>query len=1056
MPDHRKADQDHHPAHNHGKDTHVHMHGAVDPSILTTQRGIWAIKWSFTGLFVTAAFQVREKAQALLTAVEGLLQTFRDLVGDRFTDLEAVFNRIRGEVEKPLALPRVSSADVYILSLDEIDADQIRLVGAKAGNLGLIKKELGLPVPDGFAVTADGARYFLSENGLEATITEKLSHLDPEDAADLDAVSLTLQDKIRNSPVPAALASAILQAYRSLENRTEPNVLISMRSSAIGEDTEASFAGQFTTVLNVRRDNLLEAYKTVLASKYSPRAVWYRWQRGLEDADLPMAVAGLVMVRPKSSGVMYTRDLSDPEADRLEVSAVWGLGEELVSGQTVPDSFGVDRQKRTVVSRTISRKKRRLVGLPEGGTGIEEVPETEWEQPALTDETVLRLADYGLRLETFFGRPQDVEWAQDLEGKLFLLQSRPLHFLEPRGKTLPSKAAPDLPVIFSGGQTASPGRATGPAWVLRGEEALASIPEGVILVAPTATPKYARLAGRVNGLVTEMGSVTSHLASVAREFAIPFVVGARGASETIPHGALVTLDADSATVHQGVDETRPAPRALAGQPFLDSPVSRRLRDLLDTISPLSLTDPQSPSFSPQGCRTIHDLIRFTHELAMKEMFGLGDSLDRQTISVRLKAGIPLIINLIDLGGGLKFGLTDCETIVPGHIESAPMKALWKGFTHPGITWKGTIQFDPKSFLSLMASSATSEFGQVPGGESYAFLSKDYMNLSARFGYHFANLDTLCGDQGSQNYVSLQFSGGAGNFLGRSLRILFLELVLKRLGFEVSAQGDLLEASLAGFDRGPLEDKLDQLGRLLASTRLLDMALTRPEDVERLAELFFEGDYDFLSRDRGNKLPGFYIQEGDWAIKEIEGNPVYLQDGSRAGFQVSTGMAKLLGKVTGSRLQDFLDRMEAYYYFPLIIAKDSELGEGTIQAEIKATGGHIDRAGGIAFGLRSLGNYFVWRLNALEDNLVLFEYENHRRHQRASSHKKIESDRWYGLKVELTGRTIRGYLNEALILTYEAEIPLKGYAGLWTKADSVTWFRNFTVQRTGGENLAPAG
>ena len=226
-----------------------------------------------------------------------------------------------------------------------------------------------------------------------------------------------------------------------------------------------------------------------------------------------MAVAGLAMVRPKSSGVMYTRDLSDPEADRLEVSAVWGLGEELVSGQTVPDSFGVDRQRRTVVSRTISRKRRRLVGLPEGGTGIEEVPETEWEQPALTDETVLRLADYGLRLETFFGRPQDVEWAQDLEGKLFLLQSRPLHFLEPGGKPLLFEAAPGLPVIFSGGQTASPGRATGPAWVLRGEEALASIPEGVILVAPTASPKYARLAGRVTGLVTEMGSVTSHLAS---------------------------------------------------------------------------------------------------------------------------------------------------------------------------------------------------------------------------------------------------------------------------------------------------------------------------------------------------------------------------------------------------------------------------------------------------------------------------------------------------------------------------------------------------------------
>ncbi len=593
--------------------------------------------------------------------------------------------------------------------------------------------------------------------------------------------------------------------------------------------------------------------------------------------------------------------------------------------------------------------------------------------------------------------------------------------------------------------------ATGPAWVLKGEDELSSIPEGVILVAPTASPKYARLAGRVNGLVTEMGSVTSHLASVAREFAIPLIVGARGASTTIPQGTPVTLDADSATVYEGLDEARPSLRTLAGRPFLDSPVSRRLRDLLDTISPLSLTDPQSPSFSPQGCRTIHDLIRFTHELAMKEMFGLGDSLDNHTISVRLKTGIPLILNLIDLGGGLKFGLTDCETVVPDHIESVPMKALWKGFTHPGITWKGTIQFDPKSFLSLMASSATSEFGEVPGGESYAFLSKDYLNLSARFGYHFANLDTLCGDQGSQNYISLRFSGGAGNFLGRSLRVLFLDLVLKRLGFEVSVQGDLLEAALTGFDRKPLEAKLDQLGRLLASTRLLDMALNRPEEVERLADRFFQGDYDFLSRDRQDQLPGFYIQEGNWEEKEFEGVPAILQDGSRAGFRISTGLAKLLGKVTGPRLQDFLDRMEAYYYFPLIIARDTELEEGTIQVEVIATGGHIDRAGGIAFGLRSLGNYFVWRLNALEDNLVLFEYENHRRFNRAASPKKIESDRWYALKVKINGRAITGYLDEDPILTYETATPLKGHPGLWTKADSVTWFRNFTVQGSGGKN-----
>ena len=998
---------------------------------------------NFSGRPFTSAW-VDQKVQALLTTTESLLATFQGLTGDKFKDLKEVSGRIQRDIERRLAPPPAFGSGSIVIDLAEIDREQLGRVGAKAGNLGLIKKELGLPVPEGFAVTAEGAHIFLAENGLATSIADLLAPLSPEEAKGLEDVCRKIQGMILEAPVPSALAEAIFQAYRSLESRTEPGVLISLRSSAIGEDTEASFAGQFTTVLNVGRDNLLEAYKTVLASKYSPRAVWYRWQRGLDDADMPMAVLGLVMIRPQASGVLYTVDLSDPAADLLEVSAIWGLGEELVSGRTLPDSFKVNRQERSIVSRTVSCKERRLIPLPSGGTRLEEVPPAERELPALDDEAVLTLSNYGLRLEAYWGRPLDVEWARDLSGNLFILQARPLHLPAVGGSMAGTEPAPELPILFSGGQTASPGRASGPAWVLQGDDDLGTVPEGAVLVAPAALPKYARLAGKINGLVTEMGSVTSHLASVAREFGIPFVVGARGALDTIPPGAPVTLDADSTTVYKGWIEARFSARALAGRPFLDSPVSQRLQDLLEVIAPLNLTDPQAPSFAPEGCRTVHDLIRFTHEWAIKEMFGLGGTPDQETISVRMKAGIPLIINLIDLGGGLRTGLTDCDAVVPEHIESLPMKALWKGFTHPGITWKGTIQFDPKSFLSLMASSATSEFGEVPGGESYAFLSRDYLNLSARFGYHFANLDALCGDQGSQNYVTLQFSGGAGNFLGRSLRLLFLEMVLRKLGFEVSVQGDLLGASLTGYDQSPLEEKLDLLGRLLASTRLLDMALTRPEDVDRLAGLFFAGDYDFLSTDRGSRLPGFYIQEGDWELTEQEGSPVFLQDGSRAGFTVSTGMAKLLGKVTGARLQDLLDRVEAYYYFPLIIARDGELAEGTIRVEVKTVGGHIDRAGGIAFGLRSLGNYFVWRLNALEDNLVLFEYANHKRSQRALQAHKIESARWYDLKVELSGRTIRGYLDEVPVLAYETETPLKGYAGLWTKADSVTLFKNWEI------------
>jgi pyruvate,water dikinase len=473
---------------------------------------------------------------------------------------------------------------------------------------------------------------------------------------------------------------------------------------------------------------------------------------------------------------------------------------------------------------------------------------------------------------------------------------------------------------------------------------------------------------------------------------------------------------------------------------LESPVHRRLRNILDSISPLNLTDPAQPTFTPEGCQTLHDIIRFIHEQAMKEMFGLADAAGKKAVSVKLTSTIPLVLYLMDLGGGLQEGLSTCEAITPDHFQSLPMKALWKGFTHPGITWAGSINFDMKKFMTLMAAGATSEFGQAPGGDSYALLSRDYLNFSAKFGYHFATVDTLCGENSSQNYIALQFSGGAGNFMGRSLRIIFLAGILKRLGFGVSIQGDLLEASLLGYDRTGMEEKLDQLGRLLACSRLLDMALGSEGDIKRLTNLFFKEEYDFLTAPDPEKPEGFYIQMGDWKQIEEEGRPVILQDGSRSGYWMSSGLAKVVARVTGPSLQEFLDNLGAYYYFPLAIAKNSEMADGTVQVQVKALGGNIDRAGGIVFGLKNSGNYWVFRINALEDNAILFEYINNKRFQRAAVKKTIESDRWYGLQVEIMGFQLKGILDDEIVLEYQADQPVNGHVGLWTKADSITAFQ----------------
>ncbi|MBI5606181.1 MAG: pyruvate, phosphate dikinase [Deltaproteobacteria bacterium] len=988
--------------------------------------------------------EVRKKVQDLSAELKALLADFDILSESKFSSLSGVYQRLQQELAQELSPMIAFSSQELVLTLEALTPEKRSLVGAKAGNLSAIKNDLQVPVPEGFAVTAVAYEKFIEENKLAKPIEIELSLFDPESLNGMEKIGTTLMTMILQASVPENIQKAILEAYDSLEERSGKDLRISMRSSAIGEDTEAGFAGQFQTVLNVRRENILEAFKTVLASKYSARALLYRYQQGFIDQLTPMGVAGIEMIDAKTSGVLYTRDPEDPESTHLKISSIWGLGEHLVDGSASPDQFLVDRETMEIKKKVTSRKDHRLISSPQGGTMLEEVPEQEKGMPSLSDDKVIQLAHYGLRLEKYFGSPQYIEWAMDQGDRLFILQSRPLNLPNRKPEQIEIRRdLPNHPILLSKGQVASPGIAAGPVYLLKEEGDLENIPQGSILVAKTASPNYARLMGKIKGIITDIGSITSHLASVAREFGIPAIFDTDKATSTLAHGDQVTLQGETTTVYKGIVEELVGNFQLPQNRIFESPVHHRLRTILDLISPLNLTDPHHPSFSPEGCRTFQDLVRFTHEQAVKEMFGLVDTAGSKSVAIRLKTNIPLVLYLLDLGGGLKEGLSTCDSINPDHIESIPMKAVWKGFTHPGITWAGSINFDMKKFMTLMAVAATSEFGETPGGDSYALLSRDYLNFSAKFGYHFATVDCLCGEYSSQNYIALQFAGGAGNYRGRSLRVIFLADILKKLGFEITIQGDLLEASLIGYNRRSMEEKLDQVGRLLACSRLLDMALNSQGDIQRLTDRFFKEEYDFLTGPQQERLEGFFVQTGEWKQSTEDGQTVFLQDGSKSGLFLFSGLVGAVSKVVGTSTQELLDNIEAYYYFPLAIAKNSEMADGMAQVQVKAIKGSIDRAGGLAFGIKNSGNYLVFRINALEDNVILFEYINNKRFQRASVKIKIDSNRWYGLKVEIKGPHLTGYADDEPVLEYEAQTPIKGHVGLWTKADSVTVLRELT-------------
>ncbi len=161
---------------------------------------------------------------------------------------------------------------------------------------------------------------------------------------------------------------------------------------------------------------------------------------------------------------------------------------------------------------------------------------------------------------------------------------------------------------------------------------------------------------------------------------------------------------------------------------------------------------------------------------------------------------------------------------------------------------------------------------------------------------------------------------------------------------------------------------------------------------------------------------------------------------------------MMGTMIGHSYLEILDNIGAYFYFPLAIVKESYVTEAVLRVRVKSVSGSIDQAGGLAFGIRNVGNYFVFRVNTLEDNVILFEFVNNKRLKRATAPVKLIADRWYQLRVEISGHHCRCFLDEKLVIDYHSDRPLDGYVGLWTKADSVTGFTDLVIDSLGRRQL----
>ena len=437
----------------------------------------------------------------------------------------------------------VRSTSAAIRRFDEIDVGDVASVGGKGANLGELVAA-GLPVPDGFVVTAEAYLGAIEEAGIRDELRTAFAEASAVagDDAQLREAAERLRSLVDKAPPPPALVRDIVAAYHRLGD----DALVAVRSSATAEDTAGtSFAGMHESFLGVSDEaTLLERVAACWRSLYGERVISYRAANDMTE-EPSIAVVVQRMVDAERAGVMFTADPSTGDVGRMVIEGAFGLGEVVVSGDVEPDTYVVDKQDRVVRSTRIGRKDHRLVWRS-GAVRREELPAVEMIRRVLSDDEVLTLADLGTAVEAHYGRPQDIEWAM-VGDATYLVQSRPITTLS---STTGAGQQAEEPALVEG-LPASSGVAHGRVRILTTPADGAQLEDGEVLVAPKTNPDWVPTIRRAAALVTDGGGMTCHAAIVARELGVPCVVGTGNATSVLHDGDLVTVDGSRGAVRSG-------------------------------------------------------------------------------------------------------------------------------------------------------------------------------------------------------------------------------------------------------------------------------------------------------------------------------------------------------------------------------------------------------------------------------------------------------------------------------------------------------------------------
>lgn len=318
---------------------------------------------------------------------------------------------------------------MFTKNFKNLSKSDVGIAGGKGASLGEMT-QAGIPVPPGFVVLSDSFEKFIDEQEIAADIDAILGKVNHQDTASVERASEEIKAIILDTEMPKDIAAEIKKEFKKLGAKW-----VAVRSSATSEDSStAAWAGQLDSFLNTPEDKVLENVRRCWASLFTPRAIFYRFEKGLNQTKISVAVVVQKMVQSEISGIAFSVHPVTQDRNQLIIEASYGLGEAIVSGQVTPDSYVVEKQPRSIIERTIQNKNRGLYRSAKGDNEWRDTPRTKAEQQALSDKQILELSELILHIEKHYGFPCDIEWAFE-GGKFYIVQSRPITTLTDSGST---------------------------------------------------------------------------------------------------------------------------------------------------------------------------------------------------------------------------------------------------------------------------------------------------------------------------------------------------------------------------------------------------------------------------------------------------------------------------------------------------------------------------------------------------------------------------------------------------------------------------------------------